>query len=67
MIKIIKSKLLLYKSIIYIRYKVNLKYIKGMFSSNMTKLSKYKDNKSNKIDIISNTIKDDEDILFSEA
>ena len=38
-----------------------------MFSSNMTKLSKYKDNKSNKIDIIANTIKDDEDILFSEA
>jgi len=67
MLKIIKSNLLLYKSIIYIRYTVNLRYIIGMFSSNMTKLSKYKDNKSNKIYIISNTIKDDEDILFSEA
>ncbi len=67
MLKIIKSNLLLYKSIIYIRYKVNLKYITGMFSSNITKLNKCEDSKSNKIEISTNTIKDVEDSLLSEA
>ena len=49
------------------RYTDNLKYIIGMFSSNITKLNKYKDNKSNRIDISANITNNVDDSLFSET